>query len=802
MEFKVSEENFNLSGRDFFVLSGEIHYFRIKPETWLTHLKKAKQANLNTISTYIPWDWHEYVEGRFDFTGETNPQRNLIGFIELCKKNGLFLIVRPGPYILAEYLDYGIPKWLISSHPEILSLNREGKPFGHARITLMHPTCLKYVRLWYDKVLEIVKENSIGKSGGAITALQLCNETGLFDWIENDADHNPAALELYRKFLSEKYKKITRLNASYKTKYKSFTSVAPASGDTAKLSELASLLDWHLFWRSYYAMYFEYLVKEVVKKQIHLPLIYNMPGWAFGRAVDYPLNITRYEELAKLYPKAIAALDHIPENLSYRNFHDVAVVQQMTRAIQSGKGPLFVAEMQAGSKDHNIITYADELELFYKASLAYGAAGINFYMFSQGKNPKNKSAIGPTFYWQTPLDYDAKEQPLYPVIKRFGKLAGSFGTMISKAKPDSKVAVLFYKPYYYTEFARCYDLDRMGLGFNPKTVMEKILFEGIAKALNILNCDYDILDLGSCKPKDLAKYKQVWAVSLEYMDAPSQKLLHQYVLNGGHLIIMPRLPRYDLSLKPCNILWQALKMTEEKEVYLRSSTIEFMDVKEIAVINPIQIFNEPNAQPVALLGDGSVCGIIKRIGGGFALIMGTAFGYSIEEHLYAYSKVLKLDNIRGNANSTNSRIFTQEFFGTDYAFLFAANYNRTAEEGSLMFLSPATKSEIRMPYGSTLVLPPMSGLLIPIDVPIQGSKARIAFSTSQVLNAFEKGGSIYVELYGYPVSEGQVAISINKRPKNAFLDGKKVEFSYRAGQFILNYKHKDEGSILLKMNLA
>ena len=127
MDFKITEDNFKLSGQDLYVFSGEVHYFRIRPENWAAHLKKAKAANLNTISTYIPWDWHEYEEGKFDFSGHTNPQRNLLGFIELCRKNGLYLIVKPGPYILAEYLDHGIPQWLLSSHPEILSLNREDR---------------------------------------------------------------------------------------------------------------------------------------------------------------------------------------------------------------------------------------------------------------------------------------------------------------------------------------------------------------------------------------------------------------------------------------------------------------------------------------------------------------------------------------------------------------------------------------------------------------------------------------------------------------------------------------------------
>ncbi len=805
MDFKVAENSFKLSGRDFFVYSGEVHYFRLKPETWALHLKKAKQANLNTVTTYIPWDWHEYEEGKFDFTGQTNPQRDLIGFIELCRKNGLFLIVKPGPYILAEYNDHGIPGWLLSSHPEILAKKKNGKPFNHARTTLMHPTFLKYAKLWYAKALDIIKGNQISKPGGIIILAQVCNEIGVFTWLDNEADYSDIALEYYRKYLSDKYKKVSRLNAVYKTKYRSFSSVTPPSGSVGKLSELAADLDWHLFWRHYYAVYLEYLMNDIHKKGIEIPLMHNLPGWVFGRAVEYPMNITMYQDMAKLYPKIVLAVDHIPENVSYRNFHDAALIQQMTRAVQGQNAPIFVAEMQAGTREHNVVTYPDELELFYKSVLAYGACGMNFYMFSQGRNPKSKSAVGPTFYWQTPLDYEGKEGPLYPVIRRFGKFSSSFGNHLVNTRAEPQIALLFYKPYYYTELTHYYDLEKMGLKYSPKHIRDNVFFEGMAKALKMLNCDYDILDLELCKGKELSKYKQVWITSLEYMDCDSQKLLSQYVLNGGRLVILPCVPRYDLSFKPCEILKQTLKLGEQKLVSPRAPKIEFLDVKEISVANPIQLFNEPGAQPVALLEDGSICGIIKHLvggGGGSSLILGTAFGYAIEEHLEAYSRILKMDDIRSHATSTNNKLIVQELFGLGYAFLFVANYYRTVESGYVTFTHPVTKNEVKMPHGSNLTLPPLSGLLIPLHFPIEGGAGRIQFATSQILNAFEKGGSIYMELLGNPKSVGEAVVVLKTRPKGVYADGKKVEFEFRSGEARIYFKHSDEGPVLLKINLG
>jgi len=103
MSFTATKGHFLKNGKPHFVISGEIHYFRVDPKLWEKHLTLLKQSGANTTSTYISWDWHEYEEGKFDFTGETHPARNIIKYIKLCKKVGLDLIVKPGPYILAEY---------------------------------------------------------------------------------------------------------------------------------------------------------------------------------------------------------------------------------------------------------------------------------------------------------------------------------------------------------------------------------------------------------------------------------------------------------------------------------------------------------------------------------------------------------------------------------------------------------------------------------------------------------------------------------------------------------------------------
>ena len=113
MNFSIKENNFYLNDKKVFLNSGEIHYFRIKHELWDKHLDAAREAGLTTVSTYVPWAWHEAVEGVFDFDGNSSPERDLNGWLQRCQAHGLTCIVKPGPFILAETRGAGLPDWFL-----------------------------------------------------------------------------------------------------------------------------------------------------------------------------------------------------------------------------------------------------------------------------------------------------------------------------------------------------------------------------------------------------------------------------------------------------------------------------------------------------------------------------------------------------------------------------------------------------------------------------------------------------------------------------------------------------------------
>ena len=108
--FGYKGKDFLLDGKPFTILSGSIHYFRTVPEYWRDRLRKLRQCGFNTVETYTCWNLHERREGEFDFTGMLDLGR----FVDIAAEEGLYCIVRPGPYICAEWMGGGIPAWLLN----------------------------------------------------------------------------------------------------------------------------------------------------------------------------------------------------------------------------------------------------------------------------------------------------------------------------------------------------------------------------------------------------------------------------------------------------------------------------------------------------------------------------------------------------------------------------------------------------------------------------------------------------------------------------------------------------------------
>ncbi|XP_037695805.1 beta-galactosidase-1-like protein 3 [Choloepus didactylus] len=153
--------HFTLEGDKFLIFGGSIHYFRVPWEYWLDRLLKLKAGGFNTVTSYVPWNLHEPGRGKFDFSGNLD----LEAFIQLAAKVGLWVILRPGPYICGEIDLGGLPSWLLQD-PK-LKLRTTHKGFVEAVDNYFDHLIPRLVPLQYLQ-------------GGPIIAVQVENEYGSY----------------------------------------------------------------------------------------------------------------------------------------------------------------------------------------------------------------------------------------------------------------------------------------------------------------------------------------------------------------------------------------------------------------------------------------------------------------------------------------------------------------------------------------------------------------------------------------------------------------------------------------------
>ncbi|PPF43640.1 beta-galactosidase [Pseudoclavibacter sp. AY1F1] len=176
MTFEIGEEHFLLDGAPHRVLSGALHYFRVHPEQWADRIHKAKLMGLNTIETYVAWNAHEPRKGEWDATG----WNDLGHFLDLVAAEGMHAIVRPGPYICAEWHNGGLPTWL-TAMPGI-GLRRS------------EPAYLAEVETYLRRVYNIVVPRQI-THGGPVVLVQIENEYGAYG---NDTAYLERLVEVTR----------------------------------------------------------------------------------------------------------------------------------------------------------------------------------------------------------------------------------------------------------------------------------------------------------------------------------------------------------------------------------------------------------------------------------------------------------------------------------------------------------------------------------------------------------------------------------------------------------------------------
>lgn len=159
--FQIANGKFVVDGKPFLILAGEIHPSRVPKEYWRQRIRMAKAMGLNTISEYIFWNMHEPEKGHFNFKGN----EDIAQFTKICQEEGMYVILRPGPYVCAEWEFGGYPYWL---------LNEKG-----LKVRSNEPQFMSFAKRYLGEVAKQTKSLLVSH-GGNILMVQVENEYGSY----------------------------------------------------------------------------------------------------------------------------------------------------------------------------------------------------------------------------------------------------------------------------------------------------------------------------------------------------------------------------------------------------------------------------------------------------------------------------------------------------------------------------------------------------------------------------------------------------------------------------------------------
>lgn len=614
-----------IDGKPTFLLSGELHYFRQPKENWQHMLEEAKALGLNCISSYIPWILHEETEGDYDFTGNLD----LGAFLDLCAKNHFYFFLRPGPFIMAEMKNEGLPYWIAEKYPDAVPVGFDGVKKPSTTLDYLHPGYLAECKKWYQALMPIILPR-LQPKGGPIIGFQLDNEVGMLNWVTNHPVLNDNVLDQFKLYLKGRYD-----TAALDLRY-GFDILSAAPSSFRSPEETYSVpfhFDFGRFLRKYYARYLLTLKGYARECGIEgIPFFINIHGTGERRIFDFPLGISQLYEAYNAEEGMVSGTDVYLGEPVDGTYQDLYVINALTDCMNKKENPLTSIEFECsdgpycslnGMRYHPSATSHKML-----MCLSQNARMLSFYVLNGGENyllkKPTKDGNGRMAFTGELHGMNAPVQPDGSHNFSFDRIAQTAGTIhalngliASSCQVTDGVSLGFIPDYFLTEL--CYPKSERisAIHNNLKSLRCAGQIDKIARALLGHHIHFDGIDLSQA---DLDTDRALVLLSARYMPAPIQKKLRDFVQKGGRLLLYGELPEYDLEGGACTLLLDALNLA--KPHYLNnaaplyfltaSSTFGHPDLR----IEHAQCFAEDPSAVLTLYQSSDMCGFIKPLGKG------------------------------------------------------------------------------------------------------------------------------------------------------------------------------------------
>lgn len=376
------------------LVSGEVQFWRMDPDTWRPALDAAKTAGFTVVATYLSWRRHELTPGSFEW-GASDRRLNARAFVEACAEAGLLVHLKPGPWICAEEPGGGYPDWLLSDD-EVAALDAWGRPvvgynppFTHRVPCYRHPLYRAAVRSWFEAVWDELGD--LRHPEGPVIAVQLDNEPShCFSHALYYADYHPLGVAAFRDWLTTQYSDDDALSAAWGQGAVIAEAAAPRPGDvprvvTSEGTVSRRLEDWVEFCGESITEHLQFL------RQLHADLgagqllptvnIINSPVF------EVPLS----HRAVRASTGAATGVDHYYEPpLDIRDIDRLAKTAAFAR--MAGEPLVWAPELMAGiwRSPGERVDYPDptpdEQAAWWGAALALGYQGFNLYMLADREN--------------------------------------------------------------------------------------------------------------------------------------------------------------------------------------------------------------------------------------------------------------------------------------------------------------------------------------------------------------------------------------------------------------------------------
>lgn len=488
---KIQNGKITVGREKIALIGGEFHFWRIDPVYWDRILKSIRELGINLIATYVCWEFHQIAKGKFDFTGKTSPRRNLKAFLDLTKKRGFKLFIRPGPYIYSEWKNLGIPDEAARHHR-------------------MSPQFLKLSLNYMKSVCKILKPY-LATRGGHIVLFQADNEidpmtAGFEKELGLTGGNKP-----FQRFLKEKYASVQVLNEVWGTFYRSFQEAkAVTAGGSMDPKLWARYYDTRDFVETYSSEKATWMTEQYRKLGIDVPVVLNTYS-------EFEVHNWRdFEKRADL-----AGVDLYPENeLSGEESHRLFL--ERNRVLRSYSKAPYIAEFESGLW-HGFIYRVGSLTpnhytLCALSVLSAGVVGWNWYMLVNRDN-----------WYQAPINEMGEfrlglKKTFSDIVRLYQKMSPADCEKVVNA------SVTFSWAHHRSGFAHKEN--------------------SLLKAFYAADLDYDFCDLQTGSRSNPVFFYN----GEEWLPEEELRFLLNAVEKGVRLVLFQKGPRYNEYKEPFNLL--------------------------------------------------------------------------------------------------------------------------------------------------------------------------------------------------------------------------------------------------------